>query len=826
MAPTSKKRRKAPSSSASKSTSDIESTEPPPPPPDSNTVVLDDSDDEVPSTDVAQSQGLTDAQELKKALRVYQNQQSDCYASFDPPELSVQLDKNKRHKIAYPCKFCGTKIHRPTYDTSPTNLSKHVANCLKKRQDAKDTQKLAAVGVSGTRDIDPREVPQLCAIWCAEGARPFAALGERAHRGILHPEVVRNLPNRRAVSSDIARLYTAVQESFIKQLENHSGAMYLGLDAWQSPNGYDVLGTVIYRLVKGDTGRYELEAIPLDFVRLKESHTGVYLADTVRVIVEKFGLQNKICGIVTDNASNNETMIEEIKRFKWPRFKGQTHWIRCFAHILNLIAQVIMRPFGSHKKKEANRNMVDDEEEEEDISEADDIDEVEDPDEQIKGFNKQTISGSEDEDDEDCVDEATLAADLIDEGEVELEIHDVNDLSDEGEDDDYTSQSCRQTLSKFRAIARKLKKSPNSKALFVGLCRDKKCLKPHNVERDLKTRWNSTLMQLTSIVRCSDAILEWQKDKRYGPARQHCITSNDLDLARDLIQVLQPFYEITLQVSTRGGARIAQVVVFIDQITSHLSTAISNKADGYPPALRNVCRAGIQLTNKYYTLTDCSPIYRVAMILHPSFKDEYFKLAKWQPDWIDEAIRLAREMWENHYKSTPQRTTTKEPNARPKPAPTGVLAGLSGASEARAGQVLMDPLNVWLAGGLHLDDEGLPVNPLKWWISEGRRGNTYGGLLQMALDVLSCPATTVDVERSFSFGRDYVSNRRHRLNASSVTKGMTVAFYSKNDMIKPDGLEYLISARNHRQSTHRSVRLGSNSIAPHLIALLFYLPLS
>ncbi|PLW12529.1 hypothetical protein PCANC_23014 [Puccinia coronata f. sp. avenae] len=50
----------------------------------------------------------------------------------------------------------------------------------------------------------------------------------------------------------------------------------------------------------------------------------------------------------------------------------------------------------------------------------------------------------------------------------------------------------------------------------------------------------------------------------------------------------------------------------------------------------------------------------------------------------------------------------------------------------------------------------------------------------MALDVLSCPATTVDVEQSFSFGRDYVSNRRHRLNASSVTRGMAVAFYSKN----------------------------------------------
>jgi hypothetical protein len=44
-------------------------------------------------------------------------------------------------------------------------------------------------------------------------------------------------------------------------------------------------------------------------------------------------------------------MIKEIKSYQWPRFKGETHWIRCFAHILNLIAQVILKRFGSHKKK-------------------------------------------------------------------------------------------------------------------------------------------------------------------------------------------------------------------------------------------------------------------------------------------------------------------------------------------------------------------------------------------------------------------------------------------------------------------------------------------
>ncbi|KAI9604011.1 hypothetical protein H4Q26_003621 [Puccinia striiformis f. sp. tritici PST-130] len=56
----------------------------------------------------------------------------------------------------------------------------------------------------------------------------------------------------------------------------------------------------------------------LDFIRLKERHTGVYLADTVRCVVESFGVQDKIFGIVTKNASNNQTMIKEIQKFKWP----------------------------------------------------------------------------------------------------------------------------------------------------------------------------------------------------------------------------------------------------------------------------------------------------------------------------------------------------------------------------------------------------------------------------------------------------------------------------------------------------------------------------
>ena len=47
-------------------------------------------------------------------------------------------------------------------------------------------------------------------------------------------------------------------------------------------------------------------------------------------------------------------MVREIKKFKWPRFRGEPQWIRCFAHILNLIAQAILRPFGNKDKEQTS----------------------------------------------------------------------------------------------------------------------------------------------------------------------------------------------------------------------------------------------------------------------------------------------------------------------------------------------------------------------------------------------------------------------------------------------------------------------------------------
>ncbi|KNE86816.1 hypothetical protein PSTG_19817, partial [Puccinia striiformis f. sp. tritici PST-78] len=73
------------------------------------------------------------------------------------------------------------------------------------------------------------------------------------------------------------------------------------------------------------------------------------------------------------------------------------------------------------------------------------------------------------------------------------------------------------------------------------------CDKPHSIVQDVHTRWNSTLDQLVSIVRCNKAIMAWQKDKKHGLDHRYHIHPVDIKLAYDLISILQVFYEQTLQ---------------------------------------------------------------------------------------------------------------------------------------------------------------------------------------------------------------------------------------------------------------------------------------
>jgi hypothetical protein len=123
--------------------------------------------------------------------------------------------------------------------------------------------------------------------------------------------------------------------------------VHIGLDVWTDIKLTPWLGVVVYFIFEG---RYK--HFTLDFVRLRGSHTGAYLSEVVNDCLVKYNLQKRLLTVVTDNASNNDTMVDHLQRRIGPtgRFRGQQTRQRCFAHILNLVQHAFLQPFTRTKQ--------------------------------------------------------------------------------------------------------------------------------------------------------------------------------------------------------------------------------------------------------------------------------------------------------------------------------------------------------------------------------------------------------------------------------------------------------------------------------------------
>jgi hypothetical protein len=65
--------------------------------------------------------------------------------------------------------------------------------------------------------------------------------------------------------------------------------------------------------------------------------------------IYKFVLQ--VLGLALDNASNNDTLTDHLAATV-PSFDGSSSRIRCFNHVVNLVAKAILRPFKKGTERE------------------------------------------------------------------------------------------------------------------------------------------------------------------------------------------------------------------------------------------------------------------------------------------------------------------------------------------------------------------------------------------------------------------------------------------------------------------------------------------
>ncbi|KAJ7697117.1 ribonuclease H-like domain-containing protein, partial [Mycena metata] len=144
-------------------------------------------------------------------------------------------------------------------------------------------------------------------------------------------------------------------------------------------------------------------------------------------------------------------------------------------------------------------------------------------------------------------------------------------------------------------------------------------LSPRLIPRDVATRWNSTYDMLEVAVEYREAIDTLVADKKTN-LRQYELEDEEWEVLKDLLRVLK---DLTLKFSQEGVATIAHVIPAMDKIENMLETEADDKK--LSPAIKSALKKGQKIMNSYYTKTDQSYAYRIAMVLHPGLKLEYFK---------------------------------------------------------------------------------------------------------------------------------------------------------------------------------------------------------
>ena len=72
--------------------------------------------------------------------------------------------------------------------------------------------------------------------------------------------------------------------------------------------------------------------------------------------MHNYNFTYQILGVTCDNASNNDTMVEKLAEIM-SHFAGEANRARCLAHIVNLVAKIILRQFDYSKKKNKKKNL-------------------------------------------------------------------------------------------------------------------------------------------------------------------------------------------------------------------------------------------------------------------------------------------------------------------------------------------------------------------------------------------------------------------------------------------------------------------------------------
>ncbi|OBS16496.1 hypothetical protein FPOA_27385 [Fusarium poae] len=520
------------------------------------------------------------------------------------------------------------------------------------------------------------------------------------------------------IHSRILQVYEENKAEIKRVLATAPGLLHIAFDGWRSNNRHALYGICCYFLnTLGQPGK-----LVLGLPELVDRHSGDNIATHVVEVLRSYGITHKVGYFTLDNASNNDTAMEEIG--KALGFEGKTRRLRCFGHILNLAVKALL--FGHN-------------------SEAFEDD--------IQGNEALTRSPTsygdgKDHKSDDPVVRAKKPLDVI----IDVVTRWLSTLYMIRRAlllKDFLEDLWYEQKSEWEGLVLRGKKSSNEMPL---------CLRDENKleEKDwaIISLFNEVLQHFEHVLITLEGDGQQRKRKEGYIGAYGCPWDTLLG------------YEYLL-----GKMEVYKAAAHRYPDPEHFKVNI------------NLCWKKL---DKYYSRLDETPVYYAAIALHPAyrwgyFEDNYTGLTTSRELSLEIDNAASRSRRNGAYIGIPLTSIVKNLVRPTLLQPPSSMTTLLQAEDAASSSThaVGDEYSDWFRD-VHKSDQNI-LDPISYWYE---RREEYPRLSQMALDVLSVLPMSADVERLFSTCGRMVRDDRARLDASTIGMTQTVRSWHCGGYIK------------------------------------------
>jgi hypothetical protein len=552
--------------------------------------------------------------------------------------------------------------------------------------------------------------------------REFETPAFREMIAYANPEAAEALwVSHRSISAFVMRLYRHLEPLVVADLSQAASKIHISFDGWTTKGGKRGFFGVVAHYA--DTFG-NLRDLPIALPQLTGAHTGERIAEVVYKTLQQFQVDSSKVGyFVLDNAYANDSAIAKLADIY--QFDRLHRRLRCAPHTLNLVGQAIM--FGVNTQSFNN-----------------DTEEHQAETEYLQNWRRDGPLG------------------------VLLDI--INYIKTPQQHDLFAS---------LQALVNKQSYTQTETILEP--------IKP------VVTRWNSyhdaferaVHLSQTFNLYSSHHIEQIARDDAYAISkgnklpeapswmRSDGLSAADWAVVTEYIEALRPLKEATKRLEARGktggfGALYEVIPVYEYILSTYEAIITTYDSVDYSPNsapedhLPINLRAAWRKLNDYYTKLDASPAYYGAVSLHPYYKNYCFNSWRDKPHWLTANEDALQQLWAQY-------KPLSLPTRRPLPPRSNTI---DDAIDALVDREYTTELNISEADELDCWRRYEPAwtkaqfaqegSPILYWIGLRTR---YPHLSQLAIDLLTIPASSCQCERLFSELGDLLEPRRRKIGS-------------------------------------------------------------